>query len=963
VEVLVSRELVGRGRELEQAARAVDAAADGGGAAVALVGEGGIGKSRLRRAVEDRAVARGVRLLSGRAVQEPAGEPFRALAEALASGFRDTGLPRDPEILRVLPTLAHLVPTWSERPSAAVSVAAIGEALLRLLASAGRAGGVLLVIEDAHWADADTAAVLRYLATNREGIRLSLLVTLRPDPSPALTVIRRLVDQRDAHVVEVAPLDDDETDTLVRSCLGVDAVSAELLAFVRAHADGIPFLVEELLAGLVRSGGLIRRDDGWQVVGSRLVTSVPATLAESVATRVQALGPRSQQVLFAAALLGRRFDAGLVAEVIGEPEDVVLAALREAAYVQLLAGAGDARTHDDQIRFRHALTREQVIALMLPPERSRLAAKAVAALERARPGLPGGLLDLAAELAGLAGDRARAVAHLAAAGDRARRRGALATAAARLEAARAQAGDDPEAVVAVEEQLAQVWALAGEVEGATRLGERALETRRARGIHDAGEIDLQLALARAAVAAGDPAEARRRAGEAAGTSAALGEHDRRLRALALDAHAALEAGDLAAAATLAEEVLVAAPDGEAACEALEVRGRIARLHDLDAAEAAFTAELAAAEAADLGVWRARALHELGTIDLLQTLRTDRLEAARTAAVEAGVPATAAVADFHLASVFVGRGDSVAAREAAQRAVAAARRLGLAILPYALVVLARTYAYERRRADVERVMAEVHAAAPGDPAVEAAAWGHVHAMLALHEADPQAALVALDRAAALLVDRPDQHFPWWGLWALLRTLADEDPEGAQAAAERGAGRGTGFNRAFLAAAVAVGRGRQGSPAGAAQSFAEALAFLDGYEAGDWLRHVLRWLVAPAAQAAGWGRPVAWLQDAVRWFTDHGQEPLASSSRVLLRDAGAPVPRRGRGVSAVPDRLGALGITSREVDVLRLVAQGLTDRQVAERLVLSPKTVEKHVSRLLAKTGAPDRRALGQLLGPA
>ena len=79
------------------------------------------------------------------------------------------------------------------------------------------------------------------------------------------------------------------------------------------------------------------------------------------------------------------------------------------------------------------------------------------------------------------------------------------------------------------------------------------------------------------------------------------------------------------------------------------------------------------------------------------------------------------------------------------------------------------------------------------------------------------------------------------------------------------------------------------------------------------------------------------------------------------ADAPVPRQGRGASPVPDALAERGVTSREMDVLWLVAEHLTNRQIAERLVLSPKTVEKHVASLLRKTGLADRAALIDLAG--
>ena len=88
---------------------------------------------------------------------------------------------------------------------------------------------------------------------------------------------------------------------------------------------------------------------------------------------------------------------------------------------------------------------------------------------------------------------------------------------------------------------------------------------------------------------------------------------------------------------------------------------------------------------------------------------------------------------------------------------------------------------------------------------------------------------------------------------------------------------------------------------------------------------------------------------------GDAVLARTCRDLLRRAGAPTPRTRGGV-AVPPRLRALRVTAREAEVLGLVAQGLTNAQVAERLFLSPRTVDTHVANLLAKTGAPSRTQL-------
>ena len=163
-------------------------------------------------------------------------------------------------------------------------------------------------------------------------------------------------------------------------------------------------------------------------------------------------------------------------------------------------------------------------------------------------------------------------------------------------------------------------------------------------------------------------------------------------------------------------------------------------------------------------------------------------------------------------------------------------------------------------------------------------------------------------------------------------------------------------ALLGYADAILAGRRGRPGDAEAAFAAADRQMGPLVA--WYRQYARRLAAEAALADGWGEPVAWLREAAAYFAARGDDRVAAACRGLLRRAGAPVPRHRRGRREnCPGRLRALGVTEREADVLRLVAQGLGNREIAERMFLSPRTVEKHVASLLAKTGL--RRA--QLAG--
>jgi DNA-binding NarL/FixJ family response regulator len=110
-------------------------------------------------------------------------------------------------------------------------------------------------------------------------------------------------------------------------------------------------------------------------------------------------------------------------------------------------------------------------------------------------------------------------------------------------------------------------------------------------------------------------------------------------------------------------------------------------------------------------------------------------------------------------------------------------------------------------------------------------------------------------------------------------------------------------------------------------------------------------------------VPWLRDAQAFFSERGFDKVARACRLMLKTAGKPMPRRGRGDSPVPAELRAIGVTSREMDVLNLIAEGLPNREIALRLYLSPRTVEHHVASLLRRTGAQSRAALVTVVPPA
>jgi len=174
-----------------------------------------------------------------------------------------------------------------------------------------------------------------------------------------------------------------------------------------------------------------------------------------------------------------------------------------------------------------------------------------------------------------------------------------------------------------------------------------------------------------------------------------------------------------------------------------------------------------------------------------------------------------------------------------------------------------------------------------------------------------------------------------------SAASRTPAAAQVPANRGA----------FTWADAVAQGRAGRREEAARLFADGDAALAGL---PWWRRLLRTVVLDRAVADGWGDPVPLLRADLAVHEQAGHVPLARTCRDLLRRAGAPTPRNRAGAVVAP-RLRARGVTARDAEVLGLVVDGLTNAQIAERLFLSPRTVDTHVANLLAKTGARARTA--------
>jgi DNA-binding CsgD family transcriptional regulator len=403
-----------------------------------------------------------------------------------------------------------------------------------------------------------------------------------------------------------------------------------------------------------------------------------------------------------------------------------------------------------------------------------------------------------------------------------------------------------------------------------------------------------------------------------------------------------------------ERVVSVASVAEVWCQALIVRGRSRVARDPGAARVDF------ARAAQLAAERAgprvhvAALLATATVDLYDHADSLALDLAREVAVATGQLGQVAAVDLFRAEAAVTvRGPQAAAAQARELIDLTSRLRLFHLQALAEVVLAA----DRAVAADDTGMAALLDAAVARPAasVEVPALADlVRALRALADGDLGAAVARLDVAAERLAAHDTAApMPVWGLWAVLRTVQrDRDVAARETVRALPAGQ-RAANRGGLFFADAIAAGRSGDRVTAAALLDEGDWRLAEH---PWWGRLLRLFTMRAAADGGWLDPVPRLRTDLAFF---GATPFARICRELLRRAGAPT-RRGRGDSTVPDDLRALGVTSGEMDVLRLLVSGLSDAEIAARLHLSPRTVNAHVATLLAKTGAAGRAELRRFL---
>lgn len=953
----MSTPFVARAAQVARLTEALGRARTGTPSLVLLGADAGVGKTRLVREVAARAAAGGARVVTGHCVDlGEIGLPYLPFAEALGALHA-----LDPDAVRAVvaarPALARLAGPGTAAPPGddAGDRLQLFEGVVEALAAcASPDRPLLLVLEDVHWADASSRDLLRFLVSRLTAQPVLVVVTYRTDDlhrrHPWRPVAAELARHPRTERLPLDPFTEDELRAFTAAVTGEPLPDPQLRR-VRERAEGNAYFTEELLEAGADADEL------------------PWSLGDVLRTRVEQLEPGPLRLVQLASAAGRRVDEPLLRAAARADDDP---ALREPGAVE--RALRDAVAHhvlvveDGRIAFRHALLAEAVYTDLLPGELSGVHRAYLRALD-AEPGV---------------GTAAQRAAHAVRAPDL-----PVALRASWDAAVQAHRVLAPTEELRHLEVVLRLWDAVPDE--AARLPEhRAGVLLRAAGAASrAGAPDRAVQLARSALDAPGTTPAERPVVRTALARHLLGVDDVPA-ALAEATRAVAELPDdptparAWALATYARAAVNAGREDEG--EQLAARAvEIARAVGDAAAESDAMATLAVAERLD------------------HTHATRLLAEALERAVGADDRATELRIRYNLASAHYDVGDLARAAEASAAGVARARALGMAWAPHGVDLHALDATIRFTLGDLSaRVVAPDDAGDVPEFAAALVAAADLWAAVARGDADVVERARALERwwdrdplVALLAGGNAVDALTWQGRPAEARALLDRvDAHMRSVWPEMYTG-GIRMSALALAATADEAAARRLAGASVDDLVADADARLEraertatgrrprsggiGPEGRAWLaraRAEHARVVAPGdpapwavtVEAFGYGHAYEQARSRWRWaeaLLEAGERGPAAEQAAAALDAAqrmgaAPLAAAVRDL-ARRGRLDVAGVraetvdvlTAREAEVLALVAQGLSNRQIGERLFISGKTVSVHVSNVLAKLGASGR----------
>ncbi|MDQ4126741.1 MAG: LuxR C-terminal-related transcriptional regulator [Actinomycetota bacterium] len=335
----------------------LDAAVRGSGGLVLIGGEAGIGKTTLALSIEREARDRGIPVWVGHSYELAATPPYGPWMESGIFGHRSKDVPAPPML------------DVSEGSGAAISQAALFEQVHQFLAAVARQDPFVLILEDLHWSEPASLELLRFVSRNLHGLCALIVVTYRDDEvsrrCPLYRLLPTLVRESGARRIELRRLSERAVRELVATGYGLpEADERRLVSYLTGLAEGNPFFTIELLRTLEEEFVLHREGECWTLEDPGGVR-VPALLRQVIEGRLERLGKNARRLLAIAAVIGQEVPFGLWQSVSATSDERLAEALGralEAHLVEETPGGG-------KLRFVHALVRETLYRELLPPFR------------------------------------------------------------------------------------------------------------------------------------------------------------------------------------------------------------------------------------------------------------------------------------------------------------------------------------------------------------------------------------------------------------------------------------------------------------------------------------------------------------------------------------------------------------------------------------------------------------------
>jgi class 3 adenylate cyclase/tetratricopeptide (TPR) repeat protein len=397
--------IVGRDAELNKLELQVLKTVDGKGAIVNVIGEAGIGKSRLIAELKQSDLIKRISLREGRAISMGKGLSFYPIidiyknwaqikegdsdavtVDKLEASIRSVSPLETDEILPFIATLMGIKLTgrYADRVKE-IEGEALEKLILKsvkdLLISSSKKIPLAIVIEDLHWADLSTIELLESMFRLAETHRILFINVFRPRyTGTGMRIIQTVKEKFPDHYVqiELQPLNEQMSETLINNMLNISGLPHGVKDMIVKRAGGNPFFIEEVVRSFIDDGVILRKDEGFEVTPKIESVVIPQTINEVLIARIDRLEEKSKDLVKTASVIGRSFFYKILTEVLKNFEDIdtKLDYLKE---IQLIRDR--VRMEELEYLFKHALTREAVYESLLVQKRQELHNKVASSIE------------------------------------------------------------------------------------------------------------------------------------------------------------------------------------------------------------------------------------------------------------------------------------------------------------------------------------------------------------------------------------------------------------------------------------------------------------------------------------------------------------------------------------------------------------------------------------------------------